>query len=57
MPRLRGRGSGDQYVHVQVVTPDDLNADQREALKEFAEAGGEDVDVTQGFFEKIKNSL
>jgi molecular chaperone DnaJ len=57
MPRLRGRGSGDQYVHVQIVTPDDLNTEQREALKEFAEAGGEDVDVQQGFFEKIKNSL
>jgi molecular chaperone DnaJ len=57
MPRLRGRGSGDQYVHVQVVTPDDLNAEQRKALQAYAEAGGEDVDVTQGFFEKIRNSL
>ena len=57
MPRLRGRGSGDQYVHVQIVTPEDLNAEQREALEEFAEAGGEDVDVQQSFFEKIKNSL
>jgi len=57
MPRVRGRGSGDQYVHVQIVTPDDLNADQREALERFAEAGGEEIDVEQGFFEKIKNSL
>jgi molecular chaperone DnaJ len=57
MPRIRGRGSGDQYVHVQIVTPDDLNAEQREALEQFAEAGGEDVEANQGFFEKIKNSL
>jgi molecular chaperone DnaJ len=42
---------------VQVVTPDDLNEEQREALKEFAEAGGEEVDVKEGFFERIKSSF
>ncbi|MFC7096170.1 molecular chaperone DnaJ [Halobaculum marinum] len=57
MPRLRRRGNGDLYVNVQVVTPDDLNEEQREALKTFAEAGGEEIDVSEGFFEKIKNSL
>jgi molecular chaperone DnaJ len=57
MPRLRRRGHGDLYVRVQVVTPTDLDEEQREALEQFAEAGGEDVDVDQGFFEKIKNSF
>ncbi|WP_313695232.1 molecular chaperone DnaJ [Halorarum halobium] len=57
MPRLRGRGEGDLYVQVQVVTPEDLSDDQREALREFAEAGGEEIDVSEGFFEKIKNSF
>ncbi|WP_435064973.1 molecular chaperone DnaJ [Halobaculum sp. EA56] len=57
MPRLRRRGKGDLYVQVQVVTPDDLNEEQREALKAFAEAGGEEVDVNEGFFEKIRKSL
>ncbi|RDI70389.1 molecular chaperone DnaJ [Halopelagius longus] len=57
MPHLRGRGRGDLYVQVQVVTPEELNEDQREALEAFAEAGGEEVDVKQGFFEKIKNSF
>ena len=57
MPRLRRRGQGDLYVEVQVVTPDDLTDEQREALKEFAEAGGEEVSVDEGFFEKLKNSL
>jgi molecular chaperone DnaJ len=57
MPHLRGRGHGDLYVQVQVVTPDDLNEEQKEALEAFAEAGGEDVDVNEGFFEKIKNSF
>ncbi|MFC7235840.1 molecular chaperone DnaJ [Halosegnis marinus] len=57
MPHLRGRGSGDLYVTVQVVTPTDLNEEQKEALEAFAEAGGEEVDVEEGFFEKIKNSF
>ncbi|WP_440008858.1 molecular chaperone DnaJ [Halomicrococcus sp. SG-WS-1] len=57
MPHLRRRGHGDLYVKAQVVTPESLNDDQREALEAFAEAGGEEVDVEQGFFEKIKNSF
>ncbi|WP_135302315.1 molecular chaperone DnaJ [Haloarcula amylovorans] len=57
MPRLRRRGNGDLYVQVQVVTPDSLNSEQREALEAFAEAGGEEVDVEEGFFKKLKNSL
>ena len=57
MPRLQGRGYGDLYVKVQVVTPEHLNEEQREALEAFAEAGGEEIDVDQGFFEKLKNSF
>jgi molecular chaperone DnaJ len=57
MPRLRRRGHGDLYVTVQVVTPESLNEEQREALEAFAEAGGEEVDVDQGFFEKLKSSF
>ena len=57
MPRLRRYGQGDLYVHVQVVTPESLNEEQREALEAFAEAGGEEIDVSEGFFEKIKRSF
>ncbi|PSP67669.1 molecular chaperone DnaJ [Halobacteriales archaeon QS_1_69_70] len=57
MPRLKRRGNGDLYVMVQVVTPDSMNDEQREALEAFAEAGGEEIDVDQGFFEKLKNSF
>ncbi|WP_224335979.1 molecular chaperone DnaJ [Haloprofundus halobius] len=57
MPRLRRRGEGDLYVQVQIVTPEQMNTEQREALEAFAEAGGEEVDVKEGFFEKIKNSF
>jgi molecular chaperone DnaJ len=57
MPRLRRRGRGDMYVTVQVVTPDSLNSEQCEALEQFAEAGGEEVSVEQGFFENLKSKF
>jgi len=57
MPRLRRRGHGDLYVQVQVVTPESLNDEQRAALEQFAEAGGEEIDVEQGFFDRLRNSF
>ena len=57
MPRLRGRGHGDLYVQVQVVTPEDMSPEQCEALEAFAEAGGEEIEVSEGFFERIRNSF
>ncbi len=33
MPRLRRRGQGDLYVQIQIVTPEKLNEEQREALE------------------------
>jgi len=46
-------------VTVQVVTPDPdaLTADQREALEAFVDAGGEDIEVEQGLFERLRSSL
>ena len=57
IPHLRGRGQGDLYIHLQVVTPEDLNQKQKEALEQFANAGGEDVEVEEGFFDRIRSSL
>ncbi|MHC3437740.1 molecular chaperone DnaJ [Natrialbaceae archaeon A-gly3] len=57
MPRLRRRGQGDLHVKVQVVTPESLNNEQREALEAFAEAGGEDIEVKEGFFERLKSTF
>jgi len=57
MPRLRRRGHGDLYVQVQVVTPKRLNDDQREALERFAEAGGEEIDVDRGFFDRLRDTF
>ena len=57
MPHVRRRGRGDLYVQVGVVVPDSLNEEQREALEAFAAAGGEEIDVDRGFFEKLKGSF
>ena len=57
IPELRGRGRGDQYVTVRVQVPTSLNGEQKEALRAFAEAMGEDVpeeSVLKGFFDKHK---
>ena len=55
IPELRGRGRGDQYVTVYIETPKNLNKEQKEALRKFAETMGESE--TQGrkdFFKKFK---
>lgn len=38
---INGRGRGDQYVTIRVEIPRNLNEDQKEALRKFAEAMGE----------------
>ncbi|MFC3958515.1 molecular chaperone DnaJ [Halovivax cerinus] len=57
MPRLRGRGYGDLFVTVQVVTPESLNEEQRDALEAFAEAGGDEIEIADGFFDRIKRAF
>ena len=57
IPELRGRGRGDQYVTVRVQVPTSLNGEQKETLRAFAEAMGEDVPEEsglKGFFDKHK---
>lgn len=53
---LNGYGRGDQYIRVNVVIPTKINDKQKEALKAFAKAMGEDVD-DKGFFDKIKDAF
>ncbi|WDI32737.1 molecular chaperone DnaJ [Hyphococcus flavus] len=55
-----GRGNirrrGDMYVEVQVETPTGLNAEQKDLLKQFCEAGGGEAACpnSRGFFDKAK---
>lgn len=57
-PRLNGSSNGDQRVTVKVVTPKSLNEDQKQALRQFAKAGGDRVDEQEeGFFDKVKDAF
>ena len=60
VPKLRGRGRGDLFVHVQVDTPTDLDEQQRELLATLAGARGEDLGATppnEGIFSKLRSAL
>jgi len=55
---VRGYGRGDQLVTLRVVTPTKLTARQKELLREFAKASGEEVQTgNKGFFERMKDAL
>ena len=46
VPVLNGRGRGDQFVTIRVEVPRSMNDAQKEALKKFAEAMGENAFTT-----------
>ena len=57
IPGLHGRGRGDQYVTVRVTVPTSLSAEQKQALRDFAKAMGEEepgAEEPKGFFDKRK---
>ena len=53
IPNLRGSGRGDQFVTVNIAVPKNLNSRQKEALREYAAAMGEDISKS-GIFGKKK---
>ena len=58
-PRLRGGGNGDQQVKVKLITPKNLNEEQKEALRAYAKASGHETTEQQpeGFFDKMKDAF
>lgn len=57
-PKLNGKTNGDQQVVVKVITPKDLNDKQKQALRDFAEASGDNVsEEEQNLFDKIKKAF
>lgn len=55
IPSINGRGRGDQYVTVYIETPRNLNREQKEALKKFAESVGDNnYEERKKFFRKFK---
>ena len=60
VPKLRGRGRGDLFVHVQVDTPTELDERQKELLTSLAEARGEQLGSapqSEGIFSKLRSAL
>ena len=56
MPVLRTKAMGDMYIQVEVETPKNLTARQRELLKEFeSESHKETSPASDGFFAKVAN--
>jgi molecular chaperone DnaJ len=54
MPVLRSKVFGDMYIQVDVETPQNLTARQRQLLEEFAKAGkGDNSPASDGFFSKV----
>ena len=51
---VNGRGPGDQFVTVRLVTPKKLNDRQRELLRQLADESGEAVDETSTLFDRVK---
>lgn len=60
VPKLRGRGRGDLFVHLEVDTPTDLDDHQRDLLVALAEARGEDLGEpphSEGLLSKLRSAL
>ena len=54
MPALGGRGRGDLFVAVTLITPKSLNKEQRKLLEQLAEI--EDIDFQdESFLDKVRN--
>jgi molecular chaperone DnaJ len=51
---LGGRGRGDQFVTVNVRTPERLSPEQRELLESLAELDGDEV-AGRGLFERVRD--
>ena len=52
--KRRGR-TGNLYFYVKVMTPTKLSKEQKEALKNYAEASGDEVREDKSFFDKVKD--
>ena len=56
IPKLRGRGIGDQYVRVVLEVPKNLTQKQKDLIKQLDGATGEkNYGKRKNFFEKVKD--
>ncbi len=61
VPRLRGGGRGDLFVHLDVKTPTKLDPEQERLLKELSRLRGEEaIEATRpggGFFSRMRDAF
>ena len=58
IPYVNARGRGDQYVKVTVEVPTNLNAKQKEALREFDSHSSEkNYNKRKSFFDKLRDAV
>lgn len=61
VPRLRGNGRGDLYVHLDIRTPTKLDPDQEKLLRELSRMRGEEVIEPArhpgGFFARMRDAF
>jgi molecular chaperone DnaJ len=56
IPKLGGRGRGDQYVRMTIEVPKNLSQKQKDLLVEFdAAANDKNYQKRKSFFDKIKD--
>ena len=55
MPQLRGGKFGDLYLELQVETPVNLTAQQKELLQLFEQASKGNSPESEDFFSKVKS--
>ena len=56
IPKLGGRGRGDQYVRMTIEVPKNLSQRQKDLLQEFeSDADDRNYQKRKSFFDKIKN--
>lgn len=54
VPRLNGRGQGDQVIQFKVETPTKLSGKAKELLRELAEELGEELNEKRGLFSRFR---
>ncbi|MFH1339185.1 MAG: molecular chaperone DnaJ [Candidatus Omnitrophota bacterium] len=57
IPDLRGRGSGDELVKVNVIIPANLTPEQKRLIEEFARLSGEEINAKESIVDKIKKTF
>ena len=59
LPSLQGFGRGDEHVHVRVLVPRRLSAEQRRLLEEFERLSGEDTyeEPEDGFVDRLRQAF